>query len=73
MPTTFRTPVTNNQESFFSTAVAKWVSLIALAFCAALLYVTFNQAPTLEDVLKVSLLTVPASLYMVYRSFVAHI
>ena len=53
--------------------MAKWVSLIALAFCAALLYVTFNQAPTLEDVLKVSLLTVPASLYMVYRSFVAHI
>ena len=73
MPTTFRTPANTSHESFFTTTAAKWLSAIATIVCGVLLYITFVQAPTLEDVLKVTLLTVPASIFMLYRSFVAQV
>lgn len=74
MPATYKTPITHThkEEPFFARPVSRWFALFLFIATSLLLIWVFGQNPSLEDALKVCLFTVPATGYVIYRSFIRH-
>lgn len=58
-------------DTFFSRPLAKWFSMILLLVCGLTLGMVWQSQPSVEEIIKVCLLTVPATTYLLYRSFIA--
>ena len=58
------------EPTFFARPISRWLSVLFLVATAALCYVVMQQAPGLDQVIKVGLFTVPATIYLLFRSFV---
>jgi hypothetical protein len=74
MPTTYKAPISTVQrdEPFFARPASRWFAMILLAATSALLVWVFRQSPSLEDALKACLFTIPATGFVLYRSFIRH-
>jgi hypothetical protein len=57
------------EESFFAKPISRLLSLTLLILSSVLLYVVYKASPSAEDMIKLGLLTIPVTGYMLYRSF----
>lgn len=73
-PFTRSTPHIHLEEpSFFARPLSRWLSLVFLLASVALCSWVLAESGNPEQVIKATLFTVPASAYLLYRSFVRQV
>lgn len=62
-----------DEPGFFARPISRWLSMLALLASVVLCFWVLAQQGTAEQVIKLALFTLPASVYLLYRSFVRQV